>query len=268
MREHEAFGPDADNAFERRSIAGGIGREGGGPEREFPAHAADEVADPTASLTSRCGASQNMRDVKAKAELTDLTSTDRSASFAESVAQLDEEGNLTALVERRVRETSEAYKTEPDERLAFEGLIDSMRSRLDLPRPVSVASALRNAELRAAFISEIGALTAAEVAVVAGSKARNSSALAGRWRSEGRIFAVSWAGSQRYPAFQFENGAPRPSIAKVLRAFGGTPSGWEIALWFASPSTYLPGDGAPLGYLDDADVLVAAARAELDLPES
>lgn len=98
-----------------------------------------------------------MSDMTTKARLTRLTSTDGSASFAESVAWLDQEGNMTALVERRVHETSQAHKTEADERVAFEGLVDSMRSRLDLPRPASVASALRNAELRAAFISEIGA---------------------------------------------------------------------------------------------------------------
>jgi len=200
--------------------------------------------------------------------LTHLTRhDDEAASFVQSVGRLDEEASLVALVERRAGEATQPYEAGSDERRAFASLVDAMRSRLDLPRPASVISALRNAELRATFLAEVGALTAAEVAVVAGSKARNSSALAGRWRSEGRIFAVPWAGSQLYPAFQFVNGEPRRVVGRVLEAFGDGPSGWEIAIWFVTPSPYLPGDGVPLAHLDDADALVAAARAELDLPE-
>jgi hypothetical protein len=200
--------------------------------------------------------------------LTHLTQHDNAvASFVESISRLEEEGRVTTSIGRRVQEASEGYGSGRDERQAFEGLIDTLRSRLDLPRPASVISALRNAELRAAFVAEIGALTAAEVAVVAGSKARNSSALAGRWRSEGRIFAVSWAGSQLYPAFQFADGEPRPAVARVIRTFGDRASGWEIAIWFVTPSPYLPHDGTPLAHLDDEDALVSAAQAELDLPE-
>jgi hypothetical protein len=189
------------------------------------------------------------------------------AAFVESISRLEEERSLTTLIGRRVQEASGGYGSGRDEPQAFEGLIDTLRSKLDLPRPASVVSALRNAELRAAFVAEIGALTAAEVAIVAGSKARNSSALAGRWRSEGRIFAVSWAGSQLYPAFQFADGEPRPAIARVIRTFGERASGWEIAIWFTTPSPYLPQSGAPLAHLDDEDSLVVAAQAELDLPE-
>lgn len=43
VREDEAFGPDPDNALERRSITGGIRREGGGAERKFPAEANDRA---------------------------------------------------------------------------------------------------------------------------------------------------------------------------------------------------------------------------------
>ncbi|MEO5964321.1 MAG: hypothetical protein ABIR11_02555 [Candidatus Limnocylindrales bacterium] len=151
---------------------------------------------------------------------------------------------------------------------AFERLVESLRGRLDLPRPASVAQALRNADLRTAFLAEVGALTGAEVAQVAGSRAKNSSALASRWRSERRIFAVPWSGELLYPAFQFADGAPRPAVARILEAFGDPPSGWEIALWFATPSAFLPGSRRPLELLDsDPDALVAAARAELSAPE-
>lgn len=149
----------------------------------------------------------------------------------------------------------------------FEALVETFRSKLDLPRPASVVQALRNADLRTAFLAEVGALRSGEVAQLAGSRARNSSALAGRWRSERRIFAVPWGGEFLYPAFQFADGEPRPVIARVLQSFDGRPSDWEVALWFATPSPYLPRNTRPLEQLGDPDALVAAAHAERTLPE-
>lgn len=156
---------------------------------------------------------------------------------------------------------------EDDDRLRFDALIETFRSKLDLPRPASVVQALRNADLRTAFLAEVGALTAAEVAQLAGSRAKNSSALASRWRSERRIFAVPWGGELLYPAFQFADGEPRPVIAHVLQSFGERPSDWEVALWFATPSAYLPRNARPLERLGDPDALVAAVHAERTLPE-
>ena len=169
--------------------------------------------------------------------------------------------NVTA---RKIGESGVASSPDVE---PFERLVGSLRGRLDLPRPGSVLQALRNAELRTAFLAEVGALTAAEVAQIAGSKAKNSAALASRWRSERRIFAVPWGGELLYPVFQFADGEPRPVIARVLEAFGERPSGWEVALWFATPSAYLPSHATPLRRLEDPDAVVAAARAELTAPE-
>lgn len=214
--------------------------------------------------------------------LTALTSARSGDRFLDLVDRLEKERDpvgQTSLeiaaggrkyIARRIRPKSgEVVRQtiERDDPPRFEGLIETFRSKLDLPRPASVSQALRNAELRTAFITEVGAMTAAEVAQLAGSKAKNSSALAGRWRSQRRIFAVPWGGEVLYPAFQFANGEPRPIIARVLQSFGERPSGWEVALWFATPSQYLTRNGRPLERLDDPDALEAAARAERTLPE-
>lgn len=167
---------------------------------------------------------------------------------------------------RQKRSNSLRQTIEDDDPHRFEALIETFRSRLDLPRPASVTQALRNADLRTAFLAEVGALTSAEVAQLAGSKAKNSSALAGRWRSARRIFAVPWGGETLYPAFQLADGEPRPIIARILQAFGERPSGWEVALWFATPSAYLPRNARPIEQLGDPDELVAAVHAEQSLP--
>ena len=189
--------------------------------------------------------------------------------FLSLVERLEAEADPQGGLDRRVRAVDPGARRplRAAEAPPFEGLVDTLRTKLGLPRPASVLSALRNAELRTAFLAEVGALTAAEVATLAGSRAKNSSALAGRWRAERRIMAVPWGGELLYPAFQFRDGEPRQVIARVLEGFGERPSAWEVALWFATPSPYLPGDARPLDRLDDADAVVRAAAAEHELPE-
>lgn len=211
-----------------------------------------------------------MRRMSNRRTLTHLTSRTTGDQFLALVDRLEEERDPVGQTTRRIRPKARdvvRQAAQDDDRLRFEGLIETFRSKLDLPRPASVAQALRNADLRTAFLAEVGVLTAAEVAQLAGSKAKNSSALAGRWRSERRIFAVPWGGELLYPAFQFADGGPRPLIARVLQSFGERPSDWEIALWFATPSPYLPGNARPLEWLGDTDALVAAVHAERTLPE-
>lgn len=211
---------------------------------------------------------QHVSHMNKLTQFSSLTSDDPQDRFLAVIERLDEERDPTAQLTHEVTLGNRRFTARnTKERPHFEALVQSLRSRLDLPRPARVVQALRNAELRTAFLAEVGALTAAEVAQLAGSRAKNSSALAGRWRAERRIFAVPWGGDLLYPAFQFADGGPRPTIARVLHAFGERPSGWEIALWFATQSPHLPHSARPLERLDDADGLVAAARAEHELPE-
>ena len=100
----------------------------------------------------------------------------------------------------------------------------------------------RNAEAQKALADEFGLLSSAEVAVLAGSKAANSAALASRWRTKGLVFAVPVDGDARYPGFQFDPaGKPLPVIAGVLHALGDHLSGWELALWFSGSNDWLGG---------------------------
>ena len=134
-----------------------------------------------------------------------------------------------------------------------------------LPAP-AVLQARRNAEARRALLEEYGDLTAAGVSELAGSSAHNRSALATRWRKEGRIFAVSHQGALRYPVFQFgADGRPLPVVNQALRVF--TEAGmseWEIALWFTTRTGWL-GDRRPVDLLEqDPEAVREAALRELD----
>lgn len=148
----------------------------------------------------------------------------------------------------------------------LEVMIDAMLPD-SVPSPAEAWHAQQNAQARSELLKEFGALTAEQVADQAGSAAGNRSALASRWRNEGRIVGVSWHGRTLYPAFQFRDGRPSPIVeraAAILHDRG--LSGWALALWFITPSGWL-WDRRPVDLLDeDPDRVLAAADEALSLP--
>ncbi|SDD37596.1 hypothetical protein SAMN05660690_4111 [Geodermatophilus telluris] len=129
--------------------------------------------------------------------------------------------------------------------------------------PAVLEQVQRNAEARAQLADEFGLLSSGDVAKLAGSTASNPAALANRWRTEGKVFTVDDAGSQRFPGFQFgKNGRPLPVIAEILAAIGERLTSWELALWFTSSSDWLGGELRPVDVLDsDPELVVRAASA-------
>ncbi|MCP3963187.1 MAG: hypothetical protein GY719_35555 [bacterium] len=146
-------------------------------------------------------------------------------------------------------------------RQQMEQMIESMMPT-GVPGKAAVLQAQRNAEAREALLRDFGALTSAEVADLAGSKAANRAALANRWRKEGRIFAVTHRGQTLFVSFQLDaDGRPLPVIAQVLEAFGGD-EGWQTALWFLAGNGWL-GDSRPIDLLiSEPERVAEAARRE------
>jgi hypothetical protein len=152
------------------------------------------------------------------------------------------------------------FRSAPPEPDALGDLTRAMTPRTRVPTPAVVLQARRNAEARSALLEEFGALTSAEVAELAGSDAKNASALASRWRREGRIVAVDHHGTAYYPAFQFDaGGKPRPVIAEVLEHLDVSP--WQQALWFTTANGWLDGR-RPVDVLDEQPAAVVAAARE------
>jgi hypothetical protein len=150
----------------------------------------------------------------------------------------------------------------------IDDLATAMAPYLALPTPPVVLQARRNAEARTTLLSEFGALTAAQVAELAGSDAKNTSALAGRWRREGRLVAVEHHGTIYYPAFQFDDdGKPKQAVADVLKQLSDpSVTSWQQALWFTSANGWLDGR-RPVDVLDEqGDAVVSAAREALREP--
>jgi hypothetical protein len=141
-------------------------------------------------------------------------------------------------------------------------LTEVMTPDIPVASPAVVLQARRNAEARAALLLEFGALTASQVAELSGSEAKNRSALAGRWRREGRLVAVEHHGTLYYPAFQFdEDGKPRPVVESVLGHLDDPRmTSWQQALWFTTANGWLDAR-RPVDLLEsEPEAVVAAAR--------
>ena len=102
--------------------------------------------------------------------------------------------------------------------------------------------AVDNLELRNQYMNETPMLTAAQIQRMSGLGSKNASEPASRWKAEGKTFAVRVRGRDHYPAFQFEDGSPRPVMKAILAAVPETMTAWQKAIWFASGNGWLDGD--------------------------
>lgn len=118
-----------------------------------------------------------------------------------------------------------------------------------------------NAGAQAAFLERCPILTAEAVAAGAAHASTNRSATASRWKKARRIFGVRVSGREAYPAFQFQEGRPRPVIGNILAALPEEMTGWQTALWFCNPNGWLDGQ-IPLEKLGHQSAVVAAAEHE------
>ena len=151
-------------------------------------------------------------------------------------------------------------------RRRLEAVVDAMLPEA-VPSSAEAWHAQQNAQARVELLREFGALTAQEVADLAGSHAANRSALASRWHSEDRIIGVAWHGRTLYPGFQFRDGRPNATVARAavrLRERG--LDGWALALWFVTPSGWL-WDRRPVDVIDeDPERVLTAAGEAMSLP--
>ena len=133
-------------------------------------------------------------------------------------------------------------------------------SRLLAPRrDVDADLALDNFALRQEYLDETPLLTARQIHERSGARSANPSEPASRWKKEGKTFAVRIDRRDLYPAFQFQDGMPRPVIKKLLAALPAGMTSWQKAFWFASGNGWLDGD-EPQQRLDDEQVLEAARQ--------
>lgn len=149
-------------------------------------------------------------------------------------------------------------------------LTQTISPSFDPPSVPALLQARRNTQARRELLDEFGALTAAQLAEARQASRANPSALASRWRKEGRVFGVTFRDKTErektyFPAFQFDDQLqPLGVVGRVLEIFAPHPmTEWEIALWFTTPNGWLE-DKRPVDLLqDDPDSVVASAEHEV-----
>ena len=149
-------------------------------------------------------------------------------------------------------------------------LTDRLGPAFDPPSVPMLLQARRNTEARKDLLFEFGALTAAQLTEARQASRANPSALASRWRKEGRIFGVTHRDETErektyFPGFQFDDRLqPLEVVGRVLAIFATHPlTEWEVALWFTTPNGWLD-DRRPVDLLhDDPDAVVASAEHEV-----
>ena len=116
-------------------------------------------------------------------------------------------------------------------------------------------------EIRERLQQAVPLLDAATWAKWRGVKSNPSAAL-GKYKRQGRVFAIQSGNRDLYAAFQFDEDAePRPVIKDVLKIIPEDARGWSLLSWFDAKNVLLNGR-KPSEVLasDAAAVLSAAAR--------
>ncbi len=86
------------------------------------------------------------------------------------------------------------------------------------------------------------------------------------WQRNGQIFAIENEGEVYWPIYAFSQGEACPSktMTTVLKIFGNTKSGWNLAFWFAGLNSFLD-DERPQDLLETNPLgVIDAAKDELN----
>lgn len=174
--------------------------------------------------------------------------------------------NPTEIIDLFNQMTNVAQTIDMQDKGQTERLVNAMFTQSSTVTSAAALQAKLNAEARQELIDEFGLYDSEQVAHIAGSTAKNRSAIASRWLAAGRLFAIEYLGSRYYPTFQFgTNGRPKPIIKPILEALRPYGlDGWEIALWFTTATGWLD-DERPVDRLTTTpDLVVEAAQHTFD----
>lgn len=120
------------------------------------------------------------------------------------------------------------------------------------------------AVMQSAFQSSGGLLTGDKWADDLRSHCGQPLSVAARAIVERSVVHVDWLGDIWLPSFQFELAAPsvRSAVARIIDELRGVFSNWELALWFATPNSWLAGRVPADAVVVGGDEVLEAARAD------
>ncbi|KXV03174.1 hypothetical protein CR51_18415 [Caballeronia megalochromosomata] len=147
--------------------------------------------------------------------------------------------------------------------------------KTESPNPALIEErALRRETMQAVF--EQGEwLTSEDINRSQASPPRNKWRPASDWKRRGRVFAVTYDGTDYFARYQFDDAyRPLPIIKDILQEIGEVADTWEVAAWFHYPNGWIANsaDGtkpvAPKNALNRRDDVLGAARRTRETYES
>lgn len=112
------------------------------------------------------------------------------------------------------------------------------------PSPEMMIEAKMKLAARQAVMNNGDWMPAARISEMAGFSEANSSTQPNRWKKHGKIFAITYNGSDFYPFYALdpdENYRPTKAMKQILEVLRQTKDDWGVALWFASHNSFLNG---------------------------
>jgi hypothetical protein len=151
-------------------------------------------------------------------------------------------------------------RTVEQQREVLRGVVDRIIESTPL-RPVDAQRAALEQRAIEAVFSGTEWLTAEQAGRLRDPAARNPHAAVGRWRAQGKLFAIPKGGVLYVPRYAFDEGfEPQPVVAEVLAALAGL-SPYRVASWFESVNGRLGGRRPRELVATDPAAVLQAARA-------
>ena len=137
---------------------------------------------------------------------------------------------------------------------------------LRLPRGMRRASVLDDipAPLAQAYAASGGLIADDELAAVLGRSVDQPLSRLARWILNREVVCIPWQLQSVLPLFQFDQRdmSLRPEVVEVVSELAGALDDWDVALWFATPNSWLEG-ATPVDTIGiDAAAVLQAARAD------
>ena len=107
--------------------------------------------------------------------------------------------------------------------------MDNRIARFEAAQAKALEAVLENSEW----------LTAEEIGERRKADPSNVVAHVNQWREDGKVFAISYQGKDRFPRYALDDTfRPIPALESVLKLFGSIDP-WRIAVWFESTNAWL-----------------------------
>jgi hypothetical protein len=126
---------------------------------------------------------------------------------------------------------------------------------IDIPPPAVLDQARRNIALQVDLLREFGAISAADLAELAGSRAKRPTTTVDNWRRAHKVVTVRWREQTLVPGFLLgADGQPNLVAQPALTCLADQGfTDWQATLWWTVPAPALDGERP-------VDLLVAAPK--------